>query len=263
MHESFQKKILTFYKKQGRDLPWRKTTDRYKIMVSEIMLQQTQVDRVIPKYEAWLEAFPDVEALAKAPLSKVLRLWSGLGYNSRAKRLQDAAKKVVEEYGRVIPDTPEELITLPGIGPYTARSILIFADNQDIATVDTNIRRIFIHEFKLKETSSDKELFSLAEQVLPKGQSRDWHNALMDYGATYLTSRKTKIKPKSTQSKFKGSKRFYRGKIIKYLTENGVVSCKQAKELFPDCDHDLQEILESLKAEGLLASDKKKYMLKE
>lgn len=261
MHEAFQEKILAFYKEHGRKLPWRETTDRYKVMVSEIMLQQTQVDRVIPKYEAWLKAFPHIEALAKAPLSKVLQLWSGLGYNSRAKRLQDAAKKVVEEYNGIIPKTPEELIKLPGIGPYTARSILIFADNQDLATVDTNIRRIFIHEFKLAEQISDKELFKLAEDVLPKGKSRDWHNALMDYGATYLTSRKTKIKPKQAQSKFKGSKRFYRGRIIKHLTTQERITVEQAKVLFPDCEHDLREILAELKAEGLLAEKDGNYAI--
>lgn len=261
--KAFQKKILSFYKERGRDLPWRTTTDRYNILVSEIMLQQTQVERVIPKYEAWLQAFSTPSALAATPLSKVLQLWSGLGYNSRAKRLHDAAKIIVKEHKGIVPDTVEELIALPGIGPYTARSILIFADNQDLATVDTNIRRILIHELKLKEKISDKELFVLAKKILPKGKSRDWHNALMDYGATILTARKSGIKPKSTQSTFKESKRYYRGRIIKYLTTNERISIKKIKQMFPDTKHDLKSIVEELIKEGLLEKKNNMYVLKE
>jgi A/G-specific adenine glycosylase len=257
----FQHKILTYYEQHGRDLPWRKTTDRYAIMVSEIMLQQTQVDRVIPKYEEWLKAFKSPSALATAPLARVLELWSGLGYNSRAKRLQDACKIITEQYDGVVPDNHEELIKLPGIGPYTARSILIFADNQDLATVDTNIRRILIHELKLQENISDKELFKIAEEQLPKGRSRDWHNALMDYGATLLTARKSGIKPKAKQSPFKESRRYYRGQIIKHLTKNDALTPAQTKKLFPDCKHDLKIILEELCEEGLLQKQGKKFVI--
>lgn len=229
----FQQKILSFYKKHGRDLPWRHTTDRYNILVSEIMLQQTQVSRVVEKYVQWLEKFPTIQRLAKAELSEVLSLWQGLGYNSRGKRLWECAKVIVEKFNGTVPDNPQDLLTLPGIGPYTSRSILIFADNKDIATVDTNIRRIFIHEFNLKKDISDKELFELAEQLLPRSKSRDWHNALMDYGSTILTSKKTGIKPKSTQSKFKGSPRYYRGQILKYCLEHTRgISLAEAKEKY-------------------------------
>lgn len=260
---ALQQRLLTYYQEHGRDLPWRRTTDRYKILVSEIMLQQTQVDRVIPKYEAWLEAFPTLNALAGAPLSKVLQLWSGLGYNSRAKRLQDAANIIMKQYDGVVPDRIEELITLPGIGPYTARSVLIFADNQNIATVDTNIRRILIHECRLKESISDKELFQLAETLVPKGKSRDWHNALMDYGATILTARKSGIKPKTTQSSFKDSKRYYRGQIIKYLTKNDGLHEQEMKKLFPGTKHDLKKIAEELAREGLVKKKDCVYVLRE
>ncbi|MBN1275123.1 A/G-specific adenine glycosylase [Candidatus Woesearchaeota archaeon] len=260
--KTFQERILTHYEKQGRDLPWRKTTDRYHILISEVMLQQTQVDRVIPKYEAWLKAFPTVSALAGAPLAKALQLWSGLGYNNRAKRLHDAANSIMEQHEGIVPGTVKALQALPGIGPYTARSILIFADNQDLATVDTNIRRILIHELNLPGTISDKELFRKAEEVLPKGRSRDWHNALMDYGAAILTSKATGIKPKTTQPAFKGSKRYYRGRIIKHLTEHETITPDQAAERFPCREHDLKGILEELEAEGLIENDKGVYALK-
>ncbi|MBW2982971.1 Fe-S cluster assembly protein HesB [Candidatus Woesearchaeota archaeon] len=260
--EALQRKILDFYEKQGRSLPWRKTTDRYKVLVSEIMLQQTQVDRVTQKYEAWIKRFPTAKALAEAPLSDVLKLWSGLGYNNRAKRLHDAAKKVVEESDGEIPDDEEDLKRLPGIGPYTARSVLIFADNRDLATVDTNIRRILIHELGLPETTTEKELFDQAEKLLPKGRSRDWHNALMDYGALHLTSRKSGIRPKTRQSRFQGSKRQVRSTLLKHALERGSVTEQEAEELFPDTEHDVKGILEDLEKEGLLEKGEKDYKIK-
>lgn len=261
--KSFQNKILSFYKEKGRhDLPWRHTIDRYNIMVSEIMLQQTQVSRVIEKYNNWIEQFPTPQALAKARLAQVLKAWSGLGYNSRGKRLWDAAKIIVDQHNGTVPKNAETLLDLPGIGPYTARSILIFADNAPLATVDTNIRRILIHEFNLPETISDKDLFELAQQLFPEGKSRDYHNALMDYGATMLTSKATGIKPKTTQSKFTGSRRFYRGQIIKYLTEHEDLSVRRAKKLFPECEHDIKTIFEELITEGLIENKNSIYKIK-
>lgn len=259
--KAFQKKILSYYKEHGRDLPWRKTTNKYHILVSEIMLQQTQVSRVIEKYKEWLKMFPTVKALAQAPLKKVLATWSGLGYNSRGKRLWEAAQFITSKHKGKVPDSVEGLITLPGIGPYTARSTLIFAENANIATVDTNIRRIFIHEFKLPETMSDKELFELAHELVPKGKSRDWHNALMDYGATHLTSKRTGIKPKTQQSTFKGSRRQYRAKIIKHLTTNDAITVAQARKLFTNCPYNLQDIFDELENEGLLRRKEKRYTI--
>lgn len=256
-------KVFSYYQQFGRhDLPWRRTTDRYAILVSEVMLQQTQVDRVIPKFNAWMQAFPSVQALADASLADVLRLWSGLGYNSRAKRLQDAAKVIVEQYAGIVPRSPDELIALPGIGPYTANSVLIFADNVNLATVDTNIRRIFIHELGLPESLSDKELFFIAKEVLPKGRSRDWHNALMDYGATLLTARKSGIRPKSKQSKFVGSKRFFRGRLLKFLVTNKKATLKDVAVLFVDCQHDKEEIVAGLVADGLVECKGESLILK-
>ena len=250
-----QQKILDHYEKEGRDLPWRHTTDRYKILVSEIMLQQTQVNRVISKYQAWIVNFPNVEDLAAASLSQVLSLWSGLGYNSRGKRLWELAKVVMEQFNGEIPGTVEELQSLPGIGPYTSRSVLIFADNKDIATVDTNIRRILIHELNLSEDIRDKELFDIAQGLVPKGQSRDWHNALMDYGSSILTARKTGIKPKTQQSPFKTSKRYYRGQILKHLTTHKTITLKEAQLLrIPENTQDIKSILGDLEQEGFIVN---------
>lgn len=201
--ESFQSKILEFYQQNRRSFPWRMTTDRYAIMVSEVMLQQTQADRVARRFPLWLERFPDVQTLASASLREVLDAWSGLGYNSRGQRLHRAAAMIVEQFDGRVPADPAHLIELPGIGAYTSRSIPVFADNLDLAAVDTNIRRVLIHELNLPESITPKALMAVAEEVLPKGRSRDWHNALMDYGAMELTSKKTGIAPLTRQSTFK------------------------------------------------------------
>ena len=246
--ERFRLKILDWYKKNKRDLPWRKTTDPYKILVSEIMLQQTQVDRVIPKYLAWIKHFPNLKTLAKASTKDLLQYWSGLGYNSRALRLQKLAQEVIKNHNGKLPEDENVLIKLPGIGPYTARSVLIFAHNKNMGTVDTNIRRIFIHEFKLDESFKDQNLLEFAHDITPKNQSCDWHNALMDYGATYLTSKKTGIRPVSRQSKFKGSKRMYRGKILKLLLQGN----KTISQLNKECNKDVKDIINELKGEGMV-----------
>lgn len=215
--EQFQKKILSFYKNNKREFPWRNTTNPYKIWISEVMLQQTQTTRVTPKYEAWLQRFPTIKKLSKANLGEVLKYWDGLGYNNRAKWLRDAAKKIMLEHEGKLPIKTKKLEKLPGIGPYTSRAIRIFAHNLDEVTIDTNIRRIFISEFNLDKAVKEKELYELAWKVLPKGKSRTWHNALMDYGALKATSKKTGIKPQTKQSKFKGSNRWYRSKLLKKI----------------------------------------------
>ncbi|USN45730.1 MAG: Fe-S cluster assembly protein HesB [Candidatus Woesearchaeota archaeon] len=256
---AFRKKIFSFYKKNARDLPWRKTTNPYNILVSEVMLQQTQVDRVKEKYILWIKQFPDFETLAKAPLSHVLTVWSGLGYNSRAKRLQDLAKIVVTDLHGVLPDGPEELQKLPGIGPYTSKSILIFAKNRPLATVDTNIRRILMHEFSLPTTYSEKQIEELALLLLPRRRSRDWHNALMDYGSLVLTSKKTGIAPKTKQSTFQGSTRWYRGQILKLLTEKKNVT---KKSIYTNYEKELIDpIIKNLISEGLICEKKDRISL--
>jgi A/G-specific adenine glycosylase len=246
--KEIQEKIFKWWKENKRDLPWRKTTNPYHIMVSEVMLQQTQVSRTIKKYLEFIKKFPTLESLASALPADVLTLWSGLGYNRRALWLQQAAQQIIEKGS--FPETPKELEALKGIGPYTARSILIFAMNKDYPAVDTNIRRILIAEGFAKESTLEKELYEIAEKLIPKGKSRDWHNALMDYGSLELTAAKTKIKPITTQKKYSKSKRYYRGKIMKTLvkkqkqTKNQLLKeCKVEKKVIDEILKSLEKIL--------------------
>ena len=255
--DEFHHKIFTWWNENRREFPWRETTDPYQIMVSEVMLQQTQANRVVAKFTKFIEMFPTAEKLASASKSDLLSLWSGLGYNRRALWLQEAANKIIE-VGE-FPKTPEKLAELKGIGPYTARSILIFAFNQDIATVDTNIRRILIAEKFANEGTSEKKLFEIASKLVPEGRSRDWHNALMDYGATVLTSRKTGIKPTSKQSSFKDSSREKRGKILKFILEHKEASLADLEKLLNLNKTETEDILAKMVSEGLLKKLKNKY----
>jgi A/G-specific adenine glycosylase len=248
----FRQKVFDYYLENRRSFPWRETTDRYAIMVSEIMLQQTQAERVRVKFSLWMGSFPDTFSLASASQRDVLALWSGLGYNSRGMRLQACARVIVERFGGVVPGEPEVLKTLPGIGEYTSRSIPAFADNLDVAAVDTNIRRIIIHEFALPESTPLREIQGIAERLLPKGSSRDWHNALMDYGAQYLTTRKTGIRPLTKQTKFHGSKRWYRGRLLKELVATAHVTLEEVEEKYGSCPWGIDGIIEGLIREGFV-----------
>jgi A/G-specific adenine glycosylase len=184
--------LLSWYGRVGRDLPWRRTRDPYAILVSEIMLQQTQVDRVIPKWHQFLEAFPTLEALAAAPLADVIRVWAGLGYNRRAVRLHAIARTAVEHLGGRLPETAEELRELEGLGAYTANAIACFAGEAQVGVVDTNVRRVlgrvFAEEIGL-DPPAGPVLQRFAEAVLPEGRAYAWNQALMDLGATICTAR--------------------------------------------------------------------------
>jgi A/G-specific adenine glycosylase len=250
--ESIQERIFGFYRENGRSFPWRQTSDRYRVMVSEVMLQQTQSERVVPRFLEWMQRFPDVESLSGASLREVLQSWSGLGYNSRGQRLHRAAQIIVEEHSAFVPSDPALLKSLPGIGAYTSRSIPVFADNLDIAAVDTNIRRVLIHELQLPESISAANLLAVATDVLPKGRSREWHNALMDYGSLVLTSRKTGIAPLTKQSKFKGSRRWYRGRILRDLLSDGRISREGLAERHRECPYGIATIVDALVEEGLV-----------
>ncbi len=249
--DRLREKIFAFYHANRRDFPWRNTTDRYAVMVSEIMLQQTQAERVVPRFLEWMDRFPDVRALASASLREALALWSGLGYNARGQRLRQAAIDVTERFGGVMPGEPAQLLTLPGIGPYTSCSIPVFADNRDLAAVDTNVRRVLIHELTLDEQLPMTELRRLARELLPEGRSRDWHNALMDYGALELTSRRTGISPHSRQSSFKGSRRWYRGQLLKALVAEAELPVSLLEDRYPDCPYGISAIIGALVGEGL------------
>ena len=188
----FQRRLLVWYEKFGRDLPWRRTSDPYKILVSEVMLQQTQVDRVIPKFHEFLGKYPTLGDLAEAQPQEVRKTWYPLGYNIRPYRLHEIACESVERYGGTLPSTSEELLSFKGIGRYTAGAIQSFAFNQDAAILDTNVMRV-LHRIFLGKGDQKKQkrlLWALSEKLVPKGKGYDYNQALMDFGATVCTARK-------------------------------------------------------------------------
>lgn len=225
------RRLLSWYAKYGRaSLPWRKTRDPYRILVSEFMLQQTQVDRVLPKYRAFLKRFPNIRALAAASLADVIREWKGLGYNSRALRLKRIAEEAVKKFGGKVPRDLESLRGLKGIGPYTAAALRAFAFDEDDAAVDTNVRRV-LQRLTLRDVEP--------QALVPPGRGHDWNSALMDFGATICTARAPKCavcplktlcrsfpidspavrrnRPKNKNMPFEQTARFARGKIIDRL----------------------------------------------
>ncbi|TAL14099.1 A/G-specific adenine glycosylase [Patescibacteria group bacterium] len=222
--ETFQEIVMRRGRELYRDMPWRTNTDPYYVLVSELMLQQTQVDRVISKFNTFVSRFSDIQQLAKAPLADVLTAWNGLGYNRRAKFLHDAAKRTVNDFAGVIPGTLEELTSLPGVGPNTAGAILAYSFNQPIIFIETNIRTVyFYHFFEDQDKVSDRELLKLMAETFPKdlSRSRQWYQALMDYGS-YLkkqgVGRITKSIHYTKQTPLKGSLREVRGLIVRCLT---------------------------------------------
>jgi len=254
---AFQNYINRFFAAQGRPtLPWRKSVSPYQILVSEIMLQQTQVDRVIPKFEAFVARFPSAEALAKAPVADIIRLWQGLGYNRRVLNLQKAAQKIQTEYQGQVPNELEELLKLPGIGPYTAAAIQAFAFNLPSIVIETNIRTIFIfHFFHGAYKVPDTELLPLIEATLDRSNPRRWYSALMDYG-TYLKqvlpnpSRQSQTYTK--QSSFKGSNRQIRGQILKLLSQQESLNETELALALGDRSAKSQPLIQQLIKEGFV-----------
>ena len=262
---AFKKQIWDFYKDKKRAFPWRETTDPYKILVSEIMLQQTQADRVVAKYNSFLKKWPTVKKLAKATLREVLTEWSGLGYNRRGKNLWLLAKIVVSELAGSIPNTLNELEKLPGIGPYTARAVAAFAFNKPYACIETNIRAVYIYYFfsKTKHKIADDTLFPLIEQTLDKKNPREWYYALMDYGS-HLKKLKLSTndlhKSYTKQSTFKGSMREARGAILRNLIETQMTLRElQGKIKIPE--EKLTEALNALLKEKTIQQKAKKFII--
>jgi A/G-specific adenine glycosylase len=218
---SFQRLIYKYYNEHRRDLPWRDTDNPYHILVSEIMLQQTQVERVIEKYNLFLSRFPDVVSLAKATLKEVLEVWQGLGYNRRAISLMKLACIIVSEYEGKLPADAEKLMKLPGIGRATAGCILAFAFRKSSVFIETNIRRVIIHHFfQDREGVHDDEIMSLVEATLDRSNPRDWYYALMDYGSWLkkeIDNPNKKSAHYTRQAPFAGSDRKIRGTILKTL----------------------------------------------
>lgn len=256
--EQFKKTVWDFYRANRRDFPWRSDITPYRVLVSEVMLQQTQVSRGEIKYREFLEQFPDIRTLAGATTAQVLTAWQGLGYNRRALHLKKAAEAVVARYGGELPDDPAELVQLPGIGPYTAGAICAFAFNRPVVFIDTNIRRVYLHHFfHDQEGIADKELIELLHATLDRERPREWYSALMDYGSTLVALHKENANKRSKhyarQSKFEGSLRQVRGKIVRLLTASprGV-----AIEALPDTlgedGERVQSALDGLAKDGLV-----------
>jgi A/G-specific adenine glycosylase len=194
--QRFRRRLLGWYRQYGRDLPWRKTSDPYHILVSEVMLQQTQVDRVLPKYEEWLTKYPSLEALAAAPEADVSETWRPLGYNIRPKRLHSIARESIARYGGQLPSDEETLRSFKGIGEYTAGAVMSFAFGQRAAILDTNVARVLFRMFvgrgDLKGHAMRRHLWDVSRAVLPHRHVFDFNQALMDFGATLCTARKPK-----------------------------------------------------------------------
>ena len=262
---SFQKKVYHYYDTQGRDLPWRKRVTPYRVLVSEIMLQQTQVDRVIEKYKEFLSAFPDFKTLSKAPLPKLLKIWSGMGYNRRALSLRKLAQVVVAEHKGRLTSDPDILVTLPGIGKYTAGAVSAFAFNKPVVFMDTNIRRVFIHEFfRDKQNIHDDELVPFVRQTLDTNDPRKWYNALMDYGSM-LKLEHGNPNRKSVhyvrQSPFENSNRQVRGRIVKVLVKGSPLTATSiVKETGMDAER-VRKNLDQLAQEGFIVKKKDRYLI--
>ena len=190
----FRRRLLGWYRQHGRDLPWRQTSDPYHILVSEIMLQQTQVDRVLPKYHEWLEKYPSLEALAAAPVADVTETWRPLGYNIRPRRLHAIARESVARYGGELPGDEQTLLSFKGIGAYTAGAVLSFAFGRRAAILDTNVARVLFRVFvgrgEPKSHAMRRHLWEVSRTVLPLRHVFDFNQALMDFGATVCSARK-------------------------------------------------------------------------
>jgi A/G-specific adenine glycosylase len=252
----FRKEIYLYYRRAGRHvLPWRKTRDPYEILVSEIMLQQTQVSRVLTKYTEFLKLFPSAHALAKAPVAQVLSAWQGLGYNRRALNLKRAAEAVVKDFGGAFPRTSDELESLPGIGQSTRGAIMAFAFNIPTVFIETNIRAIYLHHFfKDKTDVHDKDLLPHIEKTLDKKNPRDWYYALMDYGVHLkqtLPNPSRKSIHHSKQSAFKGSNREVRSLILSSVLK-GVTERSALGRAIGKTKHDVEKNIQALIREGFI-----------
>jgi A/G-specific adenine glycosylase len=263
--KAFQGKIYGYYRLHGRDFPWRRTTNPYNIVVSEIMLQQTQVERVRGKYLEFINAFPDFDSLSRASQKDVLAMWQGLGYNRRALALRRLAENVVSMHGGALPENVNDLSSLPGIGKTTAGAILAFAFNIPSVFIETNIRRVFIHEFfDGEEDVKDAEILPLVEATVDGENPREWYWALMDYGSMLkrnVENPNRRSAHYTRQAPFEGSDRWIRGLVVKRLLNHMPLSVERlAEETGVGLDH-LRRILAGLVNEGFIREDNGLYKI--
>jgi A/G-specific adenine glycosylase len=254
---TFIERVWEHFHAQGRDLPWRRTTDPYAILVAEVMLQQTQGARVVPKYAAFLEAFPTVEALASAPVDELLRVWSGLGYNRRALNLKRAAEAIVAGHAGRVPETLEGLTSLPGIGHATAAQVLAFAFDTGVPFIETNVRSVYLHEFfGDAEGVPDAAILPLVEATLPAEGVREWFWALMDYG-THLKATLPNPSRRSAhhtrQGRFEGSNRQLRGRLLVALAGRDGLTAERLAEAVRFEPDRVAAALAALQSEGFVS----------
>jgi A/G-specific adenine glycosylase len=254
---TFQKTIYDYLQKHGRSLPWRKNITSYKVFISEVMLQQTQVERVAPKFVLFIKEFPSFNILAKSPLAKILKAWSGLGYNRRALALRQAAEIIVKKYHGRLPQNIDDLQTLPGIGPATAAAIIAYAFNKPSAYIETNIRTVYIHAFfKDKKEVSDDEILPLVTATLDRKNPCRWYSALMDYGVM-LKEKHGNISRRSVhytkQSPFAGSHRQLRGRVLKILIQKKSISTRALLTRLGETAQRTDRILHELQTEGFVS----------
>ncbi len=252
----FRTIIWHHYLRNRRSFSWREAITPYRVLVSEVMLQQTQTGRVAPIFDRFVARFPDFQALAEAPFAEVLGTWQGLGYNRRARYLQDAAHQVHTVWGGVLPASPEQLVQLPGIGTATAASICVFAFNQPIAFIETNIRSVFLHFFfPTHDRVDDREIVPLVARTLDRERPRDWFYALMDYGVLLKrlvgnVSRRSRHYQR--QSRFSGSDRQVRGKMLRLLLDRQVVRIDELPGILDEPQERVARLLDALGNEGLI-----------
>lgn len=271
---TFKRLIKTWYKKNRRDLPWRRTNDLYRILLSEVMLQQTQVSRVLIKYEEFLHAFPNMEDLARAPLRSILTVWRGMGYNRRALYLKQTAARLTKQLTAPKQNTPQTAThtaasiaegRFPGIGPNTAASICAFAFNRPTIFIETNIRTVFLHHFFPRAKNvPDKQLLPLIAAALDKKNPREWYYALMDYGAMLkktIGNPSRRSKHYATQSRFEGSARQLRGRIVKLLTQRTHLPLTAIATTLKKSPAALTPILASLARDGLIKKKNNLYAI--
>lgn len=264
---AFQNAVWHYYRHSGRvHLPWRQKSHLkpYDVLVSEMMLQQTQVERVVPKYLAFMKRWPNPSTLARSPLSEVLVAWQGLGYNRRAKYLHDAVKTVVREYGGRFPRTVQTLEQLPGIGPYTAGAVMVFAHNQPAVLIETNVRTVYFHHyFQKAQAVTDSEIKRLLLRTIDQDNPREWYWALMDYGShlKHTFGNNTSLsKHYKKQTPFVGSERQVRGAIVRALA-TGTKNKVALHEVLPFSTQQIAKQLSQLEAEGLIVKDDLNYSL--
>lgn len=262
--KEFQKTVWDYYAKNRRAMPWRDLITPYRTFVSEVMLQQTQVPRVMEKFPQFIKQFPSFKALAAAPLNELLSVWQGMGYNRRALYLKKAAEAVVRDYGGRLPQSPEELEKLAGIGPATARSIATFAWNIPVAFIETNIRAVFLHHFFAGRSDiSDSQLMPFVEAALDKENAREWQYALMDYGVMLKRLHKNPSRASLhhvKQSKFEGSVRQTRGKLVKLLAHGPFTDTALAKRAAEPTAR-VNAALHSLVRDGLVKKSGRKFAI--